>query len=349
MLSPRVKNSVINDAVLKDYLAARGPEEISRSLEEVIFSAADPLVRRIVGFRLGSSASPQDREDIVGDVTLELISRLEALRTADPGAGSIANFPAYASVAAHHGCDRYLRRRFPQRHRLKNRLRHLLENSREYALWQTPEGDFIAGPAGCRGAAPVKDLPPDWTTGLPRPVSPSPGDAVAAIFAARAPLRLSDLVDAAALLLGVHDEPAAELDESSAALSTSTPDPADRIDQCRRLARLWTEISALPHPQPVVLLLNLRDEQGFSPLAAFPAAGVASMRRIAEVLQIPAAELAELWGKLPLSDLEIAGRLGLTRQQVINMRQAARQRLIRRGGGNIAPASSSTKGRGHGA
>jgi len=40
--------------------------------------------------------------------------------------------------------------------------------------------------------------------------------------------------------------------------------------------------------------------------------------------------LAELWNSLPLDDHAIAARLGITRQQVINLRRAARERLARR-------------------
>ena len=41
-------------------------------------------------------------------------------------------------------------------------------------------------------------------------------------------------------------------------------------------------------------------------------------------------ELRAIWDQLPLSDIAIAERLELTRQQVINSRKSARQRLARR-------------------
>ena len=44
---------------------------------------------------------------------------------------------------------------------------------------------------------------------------------------------------------------------------------------------------------------------------------------------MPPEHLAEIWNELPLDDRTIAGHLGLTRQQVINLRSAARQRLAR--------------------
>jgi hypothetical protein len=41
-------------------------------------------------------------------------------------------------------------------------------------------------------------------------------------------------------------------------------------------------------------------------------------------------DLAGLWHELPLDDRRIAERLAVTRQQVINLRKAARARLARR-------------------
>jgi hypothetical protein len=88
-----------------------------------------------------------------------------------------------------------------------------------------------------------------------------------------------------------------------------------------------------------------------------PVAGVATIRQIAGVLEIHDAELAALWDDLPLDDATIGLRIGCTRQQVINLRMAARKRLTNRleaiqtsaiGGrrrrANLAPVSVSLKG-----
>ena len=40
--------------------------------------------------------------------------------------------------------------------------------------------------------------------------------------------------------------------------------------------------------------------------------------------------LAELWNRLPLEDTGLAEILDVTRQQVINLRKSARERLARR-------------------
>ncbi len=96
------------------------------------------------------------------------------------------------------------------------------------------------------------------------------------------------------------------------------------------LRRLWDEVCQLPVRQRVALLLNLRDEQGRGVAVLLPLTGTASIRAIAEALEIPVAELADLWSTLPHDDARIADRLGVTRQQVINLRKSARDRLVRR-------------------
>jgi DNA-binding CsgD family transcriptional regulator len=74
--------------------------------------------------------------------------------------------------------------------------------------------------------------------------------------------------------------------------------------------------------------LNLRDQDGYG-IDLFPYRGIASIRQIADALEISIEEFARMWNELPLDDATIADRLGITRQQVINLRKAARERLAR--------------------
>jgi hypothetical protein len=153
-------------------------------------------------------------------------------------------------------------------------------------------------------------------------------------------VRIGELVDAVALILNIHDD---VISVDQVIVSTPAADTGAKFDQRRLLAHIWSEIVTLPLSQRVALLLNLRDEEGACALTSLPATGVASMREIARVLEMPAEDLAALWHALPLSDLNLAGRLGVSRQQVINLRKAARERLIRRTAGNMAPESPSRK------
>jgi len=79
--------------------------------------------------------------------------------------------------------------------------------------------------------------------------------------------------------------------------------------------------------------MNLRAGDATPALTMLPLTGIASIREIAETLEIATEEFARLWNLLPLDDLAIADLLGITRQQVINLRKSARERLTRRVGG----------------
>lgn len=102
---------------------------------------------------------------------------------------------------------------------------------------------------------------------------------------------------------------------------------------------MWDEVGKLPLRQRIALLLNLRDVTGAGMLWLLPAVGVATIRQIAPVLEIHDDELARLWRDIPLDGATISRRLGCTRQQVINLRMAARKRLAYRVGPSAVTGS----------
>src|SRR6185369_8303674 len=82
---------------------------------------------------------------------------------------------------------------------------------------------------------------------------------------------------------------------------------------------------------------------GAGMLWLLPVLGVATLREIARVLEIPDGEFASLWRQIPLDDAAIAERLACTRQQVINLRMSARKRL-RNHAGDLIDVISSLRG-----
>lgn len=113
-------------------------------------------------------------------------------------------------------------------------------------------------------------------------------------------------------------------------LADPAPDAATALERRSHLERLWGEIRQLSPQQAAALILNLRDGEGRGAVALLPLTGVATMRDIARTLEMPAERFAEIWNRLPLEDSAIAESLGVSRQQVINLRKSARERLARR-------------------
>jgi hypothetical protein len=146
------------------------------------------------------------------------------------------------------------------------------------------------------------------------------------------PVQFERLVSLAAEVWRITDFQAESLDDESLTLELAHPAP--RIDllfeQRAHLERLWAEVCQLPVLQRAALLLNLRDAPGGSAIFFIPHLGIADKGRLAEVLDLSEVDLASIWNDLPLDDAAIAERLKITRQQVINLRKTARERLARR-------------------
>lgn len=334
------------DTLLLPYLRAETDEESEQSLHQIISEHVDPVVREAAGRRLrrvgaARSNDAAQMEDIRSDVLVHLLARLRKLKAArdeEP----IENLRGYVAQMTTHACYRYLRRKHPQRHILKDKLRYLLMRQSGFSMWESVEGEATVGFSAWRSsdlsanAERLETLMRDPSGCVPAELSSReagrtrPAALLAAIFDyLGGALPFDDLVNIVARLWGIEDQ--VEADEETLSRVADTRASAGAELEAREYLRyLWEEIKQLPVRQRAALLLNLREEQGRSCIALLPLMGIAAMRQIAEALEISAAQLAELWKHLPMDDARIASRLQLTRQQVINLRKSARERLSRR-------------------
>ncbi|HEX5964799.1 MAG TPA: hypothetical protein VFY51_02670 [Pyrinomonadaceae bacterium] len=334
------------DAVLEPLLLAGGDDaHADELLLQLINTHADPVIKGVIRFKLRLSSYREtqraEADDIYQDVLLQLLSLLQRFRKA-PHSHPIGDLRGVAAVIAHRTCARWLRRQFPERHALKNRLHYIVTRQRGFALWQNAGGQLVAGFARWQ-----EDKRNDTTRALdletlPNHIRVSKGlkpqelaETVAAIFNHLSrPIELDDLVTSVASLLGISDQPIESLTEDEDTVAsvpaTGEPDQAWRTEKRMFLQRLWEELEQLPRNQRAALLLNLKESSGFGCITLFPATGVATLRQLATALEMTAESLAQLWNELPLEDTRIADLLGLTRQQVINARKSGRERLTRR-------------------
>jgi hypothetical protein len=174
-----------------------------------------------------------------------------------------------------------------------------------------------------------------------------PADLVTLVFERLgAPVELDELVAIVGQIWGVEDTPSAP-ESAAREVESGAEDPGERLDLRRWMTELWAQIRELPLAQRAALLLNLRCSAETAAVGLLPLTGVASIREIANTLEWEAEELAAVWNRLPLDDLAIAARLGVSRQRVINLRKSARERLSRRMGlpnlGNIRRGLSSNQ------
>jgi RNA polymerase sigma factor (sigma-70 family) len=341
-----MKESTVKiDVLLEPLLREVNEEQADEILSQLITEHAEPVIKGVVRFKLRLNSRETQRaeaDDIHQEVVLQLLAQLQRFRKL-PVSHPITDVRGMAAIIAHRTCARWMRRHFPERHALKNRLHYLLTRQRGLALWDD-DGKSVAGfevwqkekkPAKpARHLSEVEALPNHIRT-LRSDKPHELADAVATILNhVSGPIEFDELVSAVAAIQGISDQPIESLaeDKDATALNpaTSEPDQAWRIEKRMFLQRLWEELQQLPLNQRSALLLNLKDASGFGCITLFPATGVASVSQLAAALEITPEKFAEVWNELPLEDAKIAELLNLTRQQVINARKSGRERLARR-------------------
>lgn len=313
-----------NDPLLRDLIEARSEAERRDAIERAI-AEAKPVIASVLARNRSGAFRRDDFDDVASTVMMRLVRRLQLVPT--DVSFAIANLKEFTARLSYNAVYELLRRRFPQRTRLKNRLRYVLAHDDRFASWLLND-ESVAGLRGWQHRS-------DVATAAVLPIHEADarmldedhtGDAVEAVLQRFGkPLLLNDLTDILAALWGTSDVLPDDVPE---ALDTSTP--ADHFETREQLGTVWREVSELPPQQRVALLLNLRDSDGMNALALFVLLNVAPLDDIAAALEMTTARLVAMWNELPLDDLTIASILGKSRQQVINLRKSARERLARR-------------------
>jgi hypothetical protein len=304
-------------------------DERDLEIERLVVDVARPVIRRVLlrYTRANAVLQPHEADDVEATVTLRLVAKLHAA-AADPSE-AVARLEDYVARLTYNAVNDVLRVRHPERTRFKNRLRYVMTHDPRLALWWTLDG-LACGLAEASGKADVlTELPlrPERMT-APMTDRARVADAVLAILRASArPVLFDALVRGMASLWNVGEARAVE----DGPRVVAVPEAAIVRFETRELLRvLWREIQLLPPLQRKALLLNLRERDTVNVVSLFVLTGIALPGEIAGAMGMTMKELEAIWMDLPFDDLRIAAMMGLTRQQVINLRKSARARLGRR-------------------
>jgi len=306
------------------------PEEAEEALTTLVVCHAQPVTRRVIARRLHGAPADQ-LEDVCNDALASLIARLRTLRLEPADAPAITDFAAYAAGVTANAVNQHLASRYPERNRLRRRLRLVCVSDKRLSMWETPNGAWLCGRAGqsaeerARGADLEECRSELSRVRLPRDLA----DLVVLILDhTKRPVEVNELTQLCAGVTGSVDQPQ-DVDR----LEDTVPDTAAlasyRTEMGAWVRQLWEEVRALPDRQRMALLLNLRSAHGTA-IELIEDLGIATFQQLADVLGMTRQALSEIWSRLPLDDREIAEKMGIERQQVINLRSAARQRLQRR-------------------
>ena len=318
------------DDVIRAWMEAADPEPASALLEGILLRHVSPMCRSVIRRKRYTS---REGQDIESETMLRMVSRLRAAKAGiEP---PLEDARKYVLTVAFSACHAVARRYHPERAKLKNRVRYLASHDPRLAIWEGQEREWLVGLRSHQGrpaSPPPESMPAIRRADLEEVI-------LAILDESRGPLALDDVVNLAAQALGISDaETVADYDRVA-----DREVPIDiQLSHREDLEWLWRELLLLPQRQRAALLLNLRDDTGHGVIELLPATGIATLRQIAEALGMSAQEFAGLWGNLPLEDSRVAEILGVTRQQVINLRKAGRFRLLRRRQkGNTEPVSLS--------
>src|ERR1700682_3659551 len=127
----------VNDERLRPLIV--GVDDAARSAAiDAVLLLARPTVHRVLGHARTSSLRTEDVEDIEATVNLRLFRRLQLARLYEDEA--IRSLDEFAATLTYNVVYDVLRRRFPERTRLKSRLRYLLTHDRRLGMWHVGGG-----------------------------------------------------------------------------------------------------------------------------------------------------------------------------------------------------------------
>lgn len=341
------KNETINrtDVELLSFLHSINEKAVEVGLAELLSKKIQPVVEKTLRSKLHVSLKPsdysqtnQDALEIASEIKLLLVSELGKLKS-NPNGKIIHNLNSYVVSVTINAYRQYLRAKYPLRRQLKNKLRYLLTHHRKFALWEDQTGWFC-GFEEYKSTGKFRFLNAEAIrAGISETVNKNNlrensriVDLLATVFDfAKVPVSFNDLLSLVAKIQEIKDQK--EVSETdylqSEILAVSDNQIRTEIEQKEYLEKIWIEICELPIRHRLALLLNLKDKQGDCVIRLFPVLRIASVRQIAEALEFPAEEFASVWRELPWEDFKIAEFMNLTRQQVINLRQSARARIVR--------------------
>jgi RNA polymerase sigma factor (sigma-70 family) len=326
------------DSVLLPFLRSIGEAEREQHLSDLILFEAAPLVRNTLRQRLGFyvshlGANPRnhDAEDLYHDVMAKLIGLLNdpQLRT---GQLVIKNF------------RQYLRAKSPARNRLKNNLRDLLERHQDFAQWRTGDAETLCGFTAWLNHGKSSLVTPRLSSLEARPneflSAKFPREDVRQVPLTRlvaevfrwldSPVEFERLVQLAAQLLDVKDQPQQSLDEDDLweqSLTDSSFRCESSLEVRELLQMLWVAVRRLPPKQRDTFSLGFADDAGNDLFTLLLDAELASLPEIAEALNRSLQDLILLWQQMPMDNTGIAHELKATRQQVNKWRFRALRQL----------------------
>jgi len=338
------------DTVLLPFLRSTDESERDRLLGELLLAHATPIIRKALKqrlnfyvSRLGTNPDNPDAEDIYSKVIAEIVKRLRELQ-AEPDRKGIKRFDQYVQRVAVNICHNYLRSKAPRRYHLKSNLRYLLDSHKGFKIWRDVNNTILCGLASWpqKKTKAISRLDDEQMEGLleqcnrnlagVRLQDADLDKVVAEIFKfVSRPIEFDALVEIVATLQGTKDQPIESLDDCETNQIQQIADSAPRADELleerERIGEIWEGLRRLPQEHRLAICLRFEDKNVDDLWSMLWDAGICTPLELAEEFGLSLEELTELWLKIPMTNADIAERLGVRKQQVSQWRSRGWDKL----------------------
>jgi len=285
----------------------------------------------------GVSEYNQDAEDLYQDTMARIVQRLAELRAgATP---EIENFRQYVGRVSTNLCIDFLRAKSPVRAHLKDSLRDLLKRHKGLASWEE-KGEILCGlsiwssstgTTAFNEASLAEITAQEFATSRfkesdlqPIPLSKLVIEMLSWIGQ---PVHLEGLVKLLTALLQIREPEYESVDDRDMNLADDSRLGDSELRAVELLKRLWQALHLLPQEQRAVFILGFEDDAGQDLFTALLVAHVASLKEIAEVMELTIPEVILLRLEMPMDTTGIAARLKTSRTNISKWRFRALRRL----------------------
>jgi RNA polymerase sigma factor (sigma-70 family) len=333
---------------IRESDSASPPEKIHRSdIDELIAVYADPVIKKVLLQRLNiyfspsrKGMNPPEAEDLYQTVLLKLIASFSANGAAST-TQDISEFHKFVATITHNVCNDFLRMKYPERNRLKNKLRDLMRRHPDFTCWMI-EDRILCGLKTCTGQAESPQV-----VRLIEDLNEKEGDReahklanyiklplsklVAELFArCEGAIEIDHLVVIIAKLHGIRDRLSESIDSDNQSI-LQIPDSSvkyyEHLETKEFLLRLWRACCELSPGQRRAFILTSSDYMGESLLLRLLREQVVTISQVYQSLDLTKEFLTSIWDKLPMDAPTAAVELGTSAQMIAKWRHRAMRRL----------------------
>jgi RNA polymerase sigma factor (sigma-70 family) len=334
---------------IREDESAASPEKTYRGdIDELIAVCADPIIKKVLLQRLniyfnsrGRGLNQPEAEDLYQTVILKLIACLVANGGAQV-TEDIYKISNYVATIAHNVCNDFLRVKYPERNRLKNKIRDLMRRHPDFSCWIVADHTLCgltewAGRSESLKAEKLFDELQEKDEGgvdqlnLAELIRLPLSKLVVELFSrCEGPIEIDRLVHLIANLHGVKDQLNESIDIDSLAvlqIADSSAGYHEDLEAKELLLGLWKACGELPLNQRKAFILTTSDYTGESLLHSVLREQVVTITQIYRSLGVTREGLISIWDKLPLSAAAAAAELGTSIQMIAKWRHRALRKL----------------------